>query len=116
MAKENQRGAVQKFIKLKLTKGEEVQLIRRAHNKSQEKMANAAGVSTHELRLWEADKSLNKATSLLLPHEFCFIKRRRAGLSQEQVAKKLKVCRYWLRLMETGKRDCTELLKYWSKK
>lgn len=46
--------------------------------------------------------------------ERCVLQRRRAGYTQKRVAKEMKLCRYWVNLMENGTVDCTPLTSYWN--
>jgi transcriptional regulator with XRE-family HTH domain len=50
----------------------------------------------------------------LLPHEEYTLLRRRRGWSQKIMAKKLRCCRYWVRLMENGSVPCNKLAAYWN--
>lgn len=67
---------------------------------------------------YEADKEGVKVPVVsigkLEPHERCVLMRRRTGYTQKRVAKELKVCRWWLNQMETGRIDCTPLTDYWN--
>jgi len=45
--------------------------------------------------------------------EKCVIMRRRSGLGQREVAKKVGCCPYWLRLMEMDKVQNDKLVKFW---
>ncbi len=49
----------------------------------------------------------------LSPHEWCFIQRRRAGLSQAEVAKALGCCREWVQQMERSEADPGRLYRFW---
>jgi hypothetical protein len=49
----------------------------------------------------------------LRDHELCLITRRRAGVTQTKVATDLNRCKMWMRQMERGEVDCTELKTYW---
>ena len=45
--------------------------------------------------------------------ERCFILRRRAGLTQAQVARRIKRSTRWVTLMETGQAPVKELWEFW---
>lgn len=46
--------------------------------------------------------------------ERCLIYRRRAGLTQAQVAARMKRCRHWVNQMERGRKPTAELEEFWS--
>lgn len=48
-------------------------------------------------------------------YEKCVIARRRKGLTQLQLARKLKCCKHWVTQMELGLVDCSRLVEYWDK-
>lgn len=48
-----------------------------------------------------------------LPHEWCFLQRRRRGLRQSEVAVLVGCSRPWLNRMEKGLEDCEKLVGYW---
>ena len=48
--------------------------------------------------------------------EECILLRRRAGLSQLELGKKLGVSRQWVNEMENGKQEAERLLEYWRTK
>jgi transcriptional regulator with XRE-family HTH domain len=100
-----------------LTKGERLVLDRRRREERQAASAARLGVSLSRYSLWERDKMTERAPLVkighLTPAERCLLRRRREGWTQEEVAAKVGVCRWWLNQMEQGKVDCTELLKYW---
>ena len=104
-----------------LKQGECLELLRRRAGRNRAQMAEMLQVCENTVYNWESgnteidpkaftffDFSLNK----LHPHEICFILRNRKKLTQAQVAKKLKLSRYWINLMEQGKKDCSRLLTY----
>lgn len=45
--------------------------------------------------------------------ERCVLLRRRINMTQAELAEALGCCRYWVILMEQGKRDPKRLLDYW---
>ena len=98
-----------------LTRGEKLILSRRRDKKTQKQAATTHKVGLSQYREWERDESNPPATKLgkVLPHERCFIHRRRAGHTLPTVATELGRCRYWVNQMELGKQDGKELLKYW---
>jgi hypothetical protein len=51
----------------------------------------------------------------LAAHEACFILRRRAGLKQEVVARRMGVCRFWFYSMERGDVSAEELVAFWAR-
>ncbi len=50
----------------------------------------------------------------LKPHEYCYIRRRRAGKTQAQVAAELNCCRWWVNQMERGLVSTDELEEFWN--
>lgn len=46
--------------------------------------------------------------------EMCLVVRRRSGLSQRDVAAKVKCSRRWVNLMEQGAVDCARLIRFWN--
>lgn len=101
------------------TIAEKLFLWRRKNKLTQAKAAKQIGVSTFAYKLMEYGKTelspetVAKLSQVTKPHEFCIIYRRRCRVSQEEVAKELGICRNWMRLKETGKIPCEDLLAYW---
>lgn len=58
-------------------------------------------------------ESLSKIRIQLTSPERCFIYRKRCHKKQREIAKEMGCSRLWLRMMETGKAPCDELLGYW---
>ena len=58
---------------------------------------------------------LHVRTPKLQPHEGCLLHRRRAGLTQSDVAAHLQRSRNWVRMMEQGTVACNELEEFWSR-
>ena len=52
-------------------------------------------------------------SAALKPHEWCVVFRRRAKLTQEQVAEQVEYCRFTVRKMELGLANCRSLVEYW---
>ena len=101
-----------------LTNGERVLLTRRrrTERKSQREAAADYGVTLYCYRRWEDDEEKPPGVALgkLLPHEACFIRRRRAGITLAQLAATLGVSRWWLCKMEYGKANTDRLVAHWS--
>lgn len=102
----------------KITKGELHLISRRRAKKSQSEMAKKLKVSYHFYRGVENDTELAILADVkkILPltmGEVCLLYRRRAKKKLEDVAREMVRCPYWIRQMEQGKIDCTELLRYW---
>lgn len=105
---------------IKLTLGETLLLFRKDAEMNQFELALELGLTLHEYKLREYDKVVDKKLSTkfknnvkLRPHEKCLVHRKRAGLSQAQVAKEMGISRQWMREQETGKIPCDKLLAYW---
>ena len=106
----------------RLTIGERLLLRRKQLGETQAQAATRYKVSTKEYRLWERRDEGSAPTpqypmirhlSGLDPHERCLIHRRRARLTQAQVAELMGLCRWWVNQMERGVAPCDELVHYW---
>lgn len=91
---------------------------RRRKEETQAQAAMRHGVSQTRYSRWErgleAERDIPRvAVGRLRPHERCLLYRRRAGRSQAAVATDLGRCKMWVRQMERGEVDCTELTSYW---
>lgn len=101
-----------------LTPGEKLVLRRRRDNHNQVEAAEKLGVGLRTYRRWEQDEEVPPRTALralgVVPlHEQCYLARRRKGVQRQQLAKKLKVSRLWITLMEQGKAPVALLANYW---
>ena len=107
----------------KLTAAERLIVDRRRKGETQAQAAGRYGVSQSRYSRWERGLDdpvetlgpgpvLPKVTPLK-PHEKCLLYRRRVGVTQAKVATDLKRCKMWVRQMERGEVDCTELVQYW---
>ena len=78
----------------------------------------AQGVSTFRFGQWERGEveAPNIDIGQLQDYEVCLLLRRRAKVSQMSVAQGLSYCRYWVNLMEQGKKPCDSLVEYWEKR
>lgn len=102
-----------------LSRGEKLLLERRREGLTQPEAAKKRKVSTSLYRLWESDKETEEAApSVALGavevSEACFIARRRSGKTVAQVARALRVCRFWLYKMERGEAPTEQLAEYWA--
>lgn len=98
-----------------LTVGEKLVVKRRRDGLSQVKAAKKAKVSLFAYRQWEQDVEKAPAPKIgkLEDHEQCYILRRRAGWTTQELADELEVCRWWLCQMERGAIDTQPLVAYW---
>lgn len=102
-----------------LTIGESMFIARRRLGKSQSQMGKKHGMSRYVYGKIERDQVKgNIATQIiqyddLKLYEKCTITRRRAEMTQDQLAEELKVSRFWINQMETGQADCQSLCNYW---
>lgn len=103
-----------------LTRGERLLLDRRRRGERQKEAAARLGVSLSKYAAWETDRAKEGETGIpvveirsIKAHERCLLYRRRAGFTQEKVARDMGICRWWLNQMEQGKVDCTDLVCYW---
>lgn len=99
-----------------LTGGERAVLHRRRAQASQREAADEHEVSLYRYRLWEADEEDPPPISLgrLRPHEVCFIRRRRAGVSLADLAGAMGVSEWWLTKMEYGREPAHRLVEHWA--
>jgi len=99
------------------TRGESLLLWRRRKNLSQVEAAKEYGVHPDRYREWEADKRTidqpRRHLGQLKPHEVCFLLRRRAGKTQQEVAAAIGCTRLWVIRMEGGKAPVERLVEYW---
>jgi DNA-binding XRE family transcriptional regulator len=101
----------------KLTPAERLLVDRRRRGETQGAAAARHGVSHSRYSRWE--RGLDEPTeaapriTTLKPHEKCLLYRRRVGITQATVAEDLNRCKMWVRQMERGEVDCTELVQYW---
>lgn len=101
----------------KLTNSETLVLLRRRRKLTQRQFAKKFKVSVSQYCRNEKGTEA-KIEAVLEPakleaHEECFILRRRKDWTQARVAKKLKVCRNWLNLMERGLKNPEALIAFW---
>jgi len=102
----------------KLTAGETLLVMKKRKGFTQKQMAAMFKVSLTTYGRWERDLVANAELECLKwgaleANERCMLYRRRAGYTQERVAKELKCCRWRLNLMEQGLVPCDDLVWYW---
>lgn len=109
--------------KSELTKSETVVLYRLRCNETQEEFAEALGCTLDRVKRMESGsnkKDLDKFSGILngpiTIQEQCIVMRRRAGMTQLQVAKALKISRFWLIGMEHGKNNLLPLYNFWNER
>lgn len=69
-----------------------------------------------ELELaWDSPKLILPVEDRLRPHESCLLLRRRARMTQAELAKRMGRCRHWVNLMERGLVEHDELVTFWEK-
>lgn len=103
-------------FRLELTNGETLQLWRRRHDLTQEQAAEKIKANIDRYREWEANRGLyvpRKNLGEVKTHEYCYILRRRSGLSQRELAHKMGVTRLWVIQMEGGSAPVERLKHYW---
>lgn len=98
-------------------------LYRKRNRLRQVDAAKDFGISPKIYRGWESGRRVppdevlvtarESISKTLYTKEEFVILRRRAGLSQKDLAQKLKCSRPWLSLMENGQFNPTRLIKYW---
>lgn len=75
------------------------------------------GVTYDAYREWEKPGSLmgpRQQLGKLRPHEVCYIKRRRKGQTQKEIAKAIGTSRLWVIRMESGQAPVERLRDYWN--
>lgn len=107
---------------VKLTDAERLVLWRRAGAMTREDAAEQLGVTLYRYRRWESGSEtpsapvrfmMRRGVARPTAYEAAFILRRRRGVTQAGLAKKLGVSRQWLGEMELGKVPGERLLAYW---
>lgn len=98
-----------------LSSAERLLVWRRREGLTQRQAARRLSVSQYRLRAWELGAGEPPRVSLgrLLPHESCFLLRRRSGTSLEELARQLGVTPWWLCQMEGGSAPVDRLLRHW---
>ena len=105
-----------------LTEGETLLIQRRRAGLSQKVMGDKFDINRHIYGKRERDQeTANMVESILgiedlCTQERCVIYRKRAGLTQREVASLLGLSRYWLNQKEIGRVDCSDLLKFWEQR
>lgn len=109
--------------KTALRRPERVVLYRLRLNETQEEFADRLGISLDRVKRMEngsGKKDLAKfpgeLADPLTVQEMCIVKRRRARMTQAQVAKELKISRYWLIKMEHGEINILPLYNFWNER
>lgn len=98
------------------TPGERLLICRRRKNHGQVEEAAEYGVHPDLYREWEADRGGEIPRVLpgeLKPHEVCLLLRRRAKMTQNQLARLMKCTRLWVIQMENGDAPVDRLTTYW---
>lgn len=101
---------------LKPTKGEALLIERRRLRETQMGAAARYRVTPDKYRDWEADRrddAPRPQKLRLQPFEICYLKRRRAGKMQKEVASQIGVTRLWLMKMEQGEAPADRLVEFW---
>ena len=105
-----------------LTRPEKFYLDRRRRKASQSTEAHARGVGLHPYENLEKGRTEHASTRYLsapkvrdvTPQEWCYVLRRRAKVTQSELAKRLGMSRAWVVAMEEGTGDCSPLVWYWT--
>lgn len=101
---------------LTLTNGERLTLIRRRKSYRQCEMAEELGVSLYRYYNWELDRC-DPPSRRLVPnvkdYELCWVLRRRAGLTREELTTECGLDRWAITQMERGDRDPDPLIDFW---
>jgi len=91
-------------------------LYRRRQKFNQVRAAAKFGVTYDAYRDWEKPGSrlgLRQQLGALKPHEVCYLKRRRAGKTQKEIAREVGTSRLWVIRMEAGHAPVGRLRDYW---
>ena len=101
---------------IRVTRGEKLLIERKRRGEKQIEAARRYETNLSYYCQWETDKSEEnprKSKMRLYGHERCALYRRRAGLMQKELAKKVGLSRYGVNLMENGRLRCRVLVEYW---
>jgi DNA-binding XRE family transcriptional regulator len=101
-----------------LSCGERLITDRRRRKETQASAAKRLDTTPFIYGRWERDDDDGPSIRSVRPlqmYERCLLYRRRAGTSQEKVARQLGRSRWWINKMERGLVPCEELLSYWEK-
>lgn len=98
-----------------LTRAERLVVARRRDEVSQADAAAQHGVSVDTYKRWETGRYQGPMVAIgrLLPHEECFLLRRRATMSRSELARAIGKSRQWTTLMERGREPAHHLVTYW---
>lgn len=103
-----------------MTAGERLRIHRRREGLTQAQAAAKLAMPLGSYKLAEDDDAPDcwdiprPAVGRLQDHEYCFLRRRREGLTLDDLAPKVGVTKWWLCLMEKGKAPVNTLMQYWS--
>jgi transcriptional regulator with XRE-family HTH domain len=84
---------------------------------TQRQRAEALGVKVDRYRDWETGvvtKDMPITTLIVTPTEMCRLRRRREGMTQQEVADAMGVSRLWVLKMERGEAPSGRLINFWS--
>lgn len=100
-----------------LTGGERLQIYRRRRGWTQARMAREAYriAPGYYVRMENGQVEISVKTPMkfLRTCEQCYVARRRSGMSQEELARQLGVCRWHVVKMERGLAPCDALTDFW---
>jgi transcriptional regulator with XRE-family HTH domain len=102
-----------------LTPGESLLVARRRAGLSQQALGGIYGVGAGRVKKWEDDRSDVPPVSLgqIEAREWCFILRRREGLTHHQVAEQLGLKAKWVHRAERGERaNAAPLILFWERR
>jgi transcriptional regulator with XRE-family HTH domain len=106
---------------MQLTEGESLLICRRRERLSQKQAAIVLMLDRYRYGKFERGQICFDLKELAQPenikdHERCLVFRKRAGLTQSEVASSLGQSRYWINQKEMGRVDCTDLLEFWEQR
>lgn len=89
-----------------VTRAEALQLTRRRANLTQRELGASLGVSEGRVRDWETGEREHDCPAVptreLLPYEWCWLRRRRSGLTLHELSGELKLPVRWIHRAERG--------------
>ena len=100
-----------------LTTGERLRVARRRQGVTQVQAAKQHGISIARYKAAEKDEERpvkSPGIGKLLPHEACFIMRRRAEMTLDDLSEETGLSKWWLCLMERGNAPVATLVEYWA--
>jgi len=107
------------MARIRLTPGERLRILRRREGKTQAQAAKAMDMPLSTYKAAEAGEDTPTweiavgEVGRLTDAEFCYISRRRKGLTLDDLAEQVGLSKWTICLMERGRAPIATLLDYW---